>query len=166
MGLSEPVTDRARHRYLIDLDGWIISGTDPARGEIRAPSLDDADGLAQLMLDAYVGTIDYDGENLGDAKIEIDEYLSSEPMLECSRVVEIGGELAAATLVSFWEEAPLVAYVMTRSLRKGQGLARVVLVSALDCLARTANRQVHAFITEGNTASERLFASLGAVRVD
>jgi len=165
--MSESVTDRARHRYLIDLDGWIISGTDPARGEIRAPAPDDADGLAQLMLDAYLGTIDYDGENVEDARTEIDEYFSSDPMLDCSRVVEIDGELAAATLVSIWEEgAPLVAYVMTRSVRKGQGLARVVLVAALDCLARTAKRQVHAFITEGNTASERLFASLGAVRVD
>ena len=165
--MSESVTDRVRHRYLIDLDGWIISGTDPARGEIRAPAPDDADGLAQLMLDAYLGTIDYDGENLEDARTEIDEYFSSDPMLDCSQVVEIDGELAAATLVSIWEEgAPLVAYVMTRSVRKGQGLARVVLVSALDCLARTAKRQVHAFITEGNTASERLFASLGAVRVD
>jgi hypothetical protein len=166
VGLSESVTDRARHRYLIDLDGWIISGTDPARGEIRPPALDDADGLAQLMLDAYVGTIDYDGENLADARAEIDEYFSEAPMLDCSRVVEIGGELAAATLVSHWEGAPLIAYVMTRSLRKGQGLARVVLVSALDCLARTADRQVNAFITEGNTASERLFASLGAVLHD
>lgn len=164
--MNEPVTDRVRHRYLIDLDGWIISGTDPVRGEIRSPSLDDADGLAQLMLDAYVGTIDYDGENLGDARIEIEEYFEAEPILDCSRVVEIGGELAAATLVSFWEGAPLIAYVMTSSLRKGQGLARLVLVSALDCLARTSDRQVNAFITEGNTASERLFASLGAVPLD
>jgi FR47-like protein len=160
------VTDRIRHRYLIDLDGWIISGTDPARGEIRSPSLDDGDGLSRLMLDAYVGTIDYDGENLADAKVEVEEYFSSEPLLECSRVVEIGGELAAATLVSLWNGAPLIAYVMTRSSRKGQGLARVVLVSALDCLARTANRQVHAFITEGNTASERLFMGLGAVKIE
>ncbi|HEY6628407.1 MAG TPA: GNAT family N-acetyltransferase [Acidimicrobiia bacterium] len=160
------MTDRIRHRYLIDLDGWIISGTDPARGEIRSPSLEDADGLSQLMLDAYVGTIDYDGENLADARVEVDEYFSSEPLLECSRVVEIGGELAAAALLTLWDGAPLIGYVMTRSLRKGQGLARVVLVSALDCLARTSNRQVHAFITEGNTASERLFASLGAVLHD
>ncbi len=166
MGLNDPVTDRLRHRYLIDLDGWIISGTDPARGEIRSPSLEDGDGLAQLMFDAYMGTIDYDGENVADARTEIDEYFESEPILECSRVVEIGGEVAAATLVSFWEGAPLIAYVMTRSLRKGQGLARLVLMSALDCLARTSDRKVHAFITEGNTASERLFASLGAVLFD
>ncbi|MEX2251053.1 MAG: hypothetical protein WD895_03145, partial [Acidimicrobiia bacterium] len=141
------MTDRARHRYLIDLDEWIISGTDPARGEIRSPSSADVDGLSQLMLDAYVGTIDYDGESIGDARTEIEEYFSSEPILECSRVVEIGGEVAAATLVSLWDGSPLIAYVMTRSLRKGQGLARLVLVAALDCLARTSNRQVNAFIT-------------------
>ena len=160
------MTDRARHRYLIDLDGWIISGTDPVRGEIRSPSLADADGLAQLMLDAYAGTIDYHGESITDARAEIEEYFSSEPVLECSRVVEIGGELAAATLVSLWDGAPQISYVMTRSSRKGQGLARVVLVSALDCLARTSNRVVNASITEGNTASEKLFASLGAVLLD
>lgn len=160
------MTDRVRHRYLIDLDGWIISGTDPALGEIRAPSLADADGLAQLMLDAYNGTIDYDGESIEDARIEIEEFFSSEPILECSRVVDTGGELAAATLVSLWDGTPLVAYVMTRSSSKGRGLAREVLVAAIDCLARTSNPQVQAFITEGNTPSERLFASLGAVPLD
>ena len=165
MGLSESVTDRARHSYLIDLDGWIISGTDPAAREtIGAPAPTIDEGWPSLMLDAYVGTIDYDGENLDDARAEIEEYFSSEPMLDCSRVVESRrGWLAAATLVYVWEGSPSGRLCDDSILAQGPRAGPAGIGISLDCLARTSNRQVYAFITEGNTASERLFASLGAV---
>ena len=43
----------------------------------------DTEALAGLMLDAYVGTIDYEGENLEDARAEIEEYLTTDPILAC-----------------------------------------------------------------------------------
>jgi hypothetical protein len=132
----------------------------------RAPEPGDAEALAQLMLDAYMGTIDYDGENIEDARAEIEEFFSSEPLLGCSRVIEAEGVLAAASLLSIWEGSALVAYVMTGSSSKRHGLARAVLLDSLACLASTQHREVFAFITEGNTASERLFEGLGASRVD
>ncbi len=117
------------------------------------------------MLDAYLGTIDYDGENLEDARAEIDEFFSSEPMLDCSRIIQSDEDLVAASLLTTWEGAPLVAYVMTGSSSKRHGLARAVLLDSLDCLANTGHREVFAFITEGNAASERLFEGLGQSRV-
>jgi hypothetical protein len=132
----------------------------------RAPEPTDGESLANLMLDAYLGTIDYEGESVEDARAEIEEYFSSDPMLDCSRVIEMDGVLVAASLLAMWEGSPLVAYVMTGSSSKRHGLARAVLLGSLDCLARSSHREVFAFITDGNTASERLFAGLGAHRVD
>ncbi len=160
------MTDRIRHKYRIDLDGWAISGTGVRQAVIRPLTEADTEALAGLMLDAYVGTIDYEGENIDDARAEIEEYLSGDPILTCTRVIEAGGSLVAASLVARWEDYPLIAYVMTSSSHKGQGLARAALLSSLDCLARTTDLEVYAFITEGNTASERLFLGLGAVRTD
>jgi hypothetical protein len=117
------------------------------------------------MLDAYLGTIDYEGESLEDARTEIDEYFSSNPILDCSRIIESDGVLVAASLLAMSEGSPLVAYVMTASSSKRHGLARAVLLDSLACLAGTQHREVFAFITEGNTASERLFEGLGASRV-
>ncbi len=158
------MTDRIRHQYRFDLVGWGLS-TVLAGVVTRPPEPGDAEALAQLMLDAYLGTIDYDGENIEDARAEVDEFFSSEPLLACSRVIEIEGVLAAACLLSTWEGSPLVAYVMTGSSSKRHGLARAVLLDSMDCL-RVTQREAFAFITEGNTASERLFMGLGAVRVD
>jgi hypothetical protein len=160
------MAERIRHKYRFDLDGWALSATGVSRGVIRPLQPEDTEALAGLMLDAYLGTIDYEGENIDDARAEIDEYLASDPILPCTRVIEMGGNLVAACLVARWEDAPLIAYVMTSASRKGQGLARATLLSSLDCLARTTDLEVFAFITEGNTASERLFLGLGAVRID
>ena len=160
------MTEPIRHKYRIDLDGWALSATGVSKAVIRPLHPEDKDSLAGLMLDAYLGTIDYEGENIDDARAEIEEYLGGDPILTCSRVIEMGDILVAASLVAMWEEAPLIAYVMTSSSRKGQGLARAALLSSLDCLARTTDLEVFAFITEGNTASERLFLGLGAVRID
>ncbi len=160
------MTDRIRHKYRIDLDGWAISSTALSKGVIRHATDADTEALAGLMLDAYVGTIDYEGENIEDARAEIEEYLTTDPILACTRVIEIGGSLVAASLVAKYEGSPLIAYVMTSASSKGQGLARAALLASLDCLARTVDLEVFAFITEGNTASERLFLGLGAVRID
>ena len=158
------MTDRIRHRYRFDLVGWGLS-TVLAGVVTRAPEPDDAEPLAQLMLDAYLGTIDYDGENIEDARAEIEEFFGSDPLLACSRVIEVEGVLAAASLLSMWQGSPLVAYVMTGSSSKRHGLARAALLDSLDCL-RATHREAFAFITEGNTASERLFMGLGAVLLD
>jgi hypothetical protein len=159
------LTDRTRHKYRFDLVGWSLS-TVLAGVVTRTPDPSDSEVLANLMLDAYLGTIDYEGENVEDARAEIEEFFSSDPMLDCSRLIEAEGVLVAASLLAMWERSPLVAYVMTASSSKRHGLARAVLLDSLDCVASTTHREVFAFITEGNTASERLFASLGAVPLD
>ena len=117
------------------------------------------------MLDSYIGTIDYDGEGIEEAQTEIDGYLANRPMLDCSWVVEDGHLLLAAILISSWEEGPLVGYVMTRKAAKGQGVASFLVERSLADLQTQGWETVDAFVTSGNTPSERLFARAGAARV-
>ncbi len=150
-------------RYEIDLQALAPSAT--AGRAVRAISVDDLDALARLMLDAYVGTIDYDDETLDDAVDEVEAFCA-DPLarLDCSFAIELDGEIVSAVLVTTFEDQPLVAYVMTAALAKGRGLAGVVTLEALHALKSNGETGVTMFITEGNTASERLFESLGAVR--
>ncbi|MGA7272847.1 MAG: hypothetical protein WB239_17380, partial [Acidimicrobiia bacterium] len=61
-------------RYEIDL-ATPVRTEEPGIGSIRPVTHDDLDGLATLMLDAYVGRIDYEDENLDDAIDEVRSYL-------------------------------------------------------------------------------------------
>jgi RimJ/RimL family protein N-acetyltransferase len=154
-----------RHRYRISLQGRAARLHAEPPFLIRHPVLDDRDRLAELMLDSYIGTIDYDGEGIEEAQAEVDHFLGSEPILDCSWVVEDGRRLLGASLISLWERRPLVSYVMTGATAKGQGVAGALLEKSIADLQAQGWETVDAFITSGNTASERLFARVGAVRV-
>ncbi len=152
---------RSLHRR--SLDGLpAVDGT-----SARSPGLDDADGMAKLMLAAYEGTIDYEGETIAEAREAVAEYLSEQPLLDCSLVVPSGGDLTAAVLASLWtDDQPLISYAMTAPTSKRTGLATSLLGSVLTALAAHGYRHVHAVITDGNTASERLFRAAGFEVVD
>lgn len=123
------------------------------------------------MLDAYRDMIDADGsESLDDARHEVRSYLGSEempPLLEYSWVYTADGEFAAACLVALWPQrgCRLVAYVITCVAQKRRGLARRVVQQSLVDLSWAGYPEVRAVITEGNTPSEHLFASLGFERL-
>ena len=139
-------------------------------GLLRHPTSQDEAALAALMLDAYRGTIDYDGETLEDALAEVRRYFADPDLpalLDCSWVYETGDALACACLVSLWRarQAPLIAYIMTAAAWKGHALAGSLLAGSLDCLAPNGYAQVRAVITSGNLPSERLFTRLGFVRL-
>jgi GNAT superfamily N-acetyltransferase len=132
---------------------------------VRHPSRRDVEAIADLMLDAYAGTIDADGsETLQDARAEVIGYFdaaSGSPMLEHSFLAFDGDRLVSAVLVSRFEDVPLVAYAMTRSTDKGRGLAGGLTGLALEALRRTGDRQVHLWVTAGNADAEHLYERLG-----
>lgn len=118
------------------------------------------------MLDSYLGTVDYEGEGIEEAKAEVADYMASSPMLESSWVVEDGQLLLAAILINSWQGRPLVGYVMTRASAKSQGVAALLLEMSIQSLEEAGFDTVDGFITAGNAPSERLFASAGATRLD
>lgn len=119
------------------------------------------------MLDAYVGTIDYEDESLEDAIEEVRSFLDDDKtLLDRSYLVEEDGTIASAVLVSLSEGRPFIGYVMTLPSHKNQGLARLVTTTALQRLARDGHETVVLYITQGNAPSEALFRSVGAVQIE
>lgn len=147
-------------RYEIDLASTPASVVPPG---MRRVERRDLEALAELMLDAYIGTIDYEGEDYEDAVAEVSGYLDGTPLLDHSYTLEIAERLISAVLVSMIDDAPFIGYVMTRAEDKGVGWARQVTAHALNSLAGEGHARVVLYITEGNVPSERLFRSLGAI---
>jgi RimJ/RimL family protein N-acetyltransferase len=148
--------------YLVTRDRYRPSGRElPEAMLLRVPSLDDRDQLASLMLDAYIGTIDYEGEDLDGAGGEVDRYLAAEAHLPSSRVVEREGVIQSGVLLGKIAGLPMVGYVMTRAAVKNRGLASVLVDGAAAATWDDGHTDLRAFITAGNTPSEKLFLRAG-----
>ena len=114
------------------------------------------------MLAAYAGTIDDEGETLDDAIDEIDRWVEHGGDVQRSFGYDVGGRLRSAALVTLTPQHPVLAFVFTHPEDKGKGLGRQVVEAALGQLRRDGHAEIELWITEGNVASERLFAGLGA----
>jgi GNAT superfamily N-acetyltransferase len=139
--------------------------------KLRPGAADDAEALGALMLDAYRGTLDDEGEDLSDAVAQVRGFFagkSGRPIPEASIVAWRGSTPVCFCAVAWLEQrgCPFVAYIVTASAAKGQGVGRFVLETALKRAARAGHGEVRAFITDGNAPSERLFAAAGFARVE
>ena len=159
------VTELRKIRYEIDLTDPPYTNAAPTpRTRRLVPS--DRDELGVLILDAYLGTIDYEGETIVEANEAIDDWLDSGPLLEHSCAAVIDDEIVSAVLVTTYDEHPFISIVMTHPDHKGEGYATAAVASTLTSLRSEDHAKVILFITEGNTASEALFATLGAKPVE
>ena len=150
-------------RYVIDLMGATLPPRSGPVPGLRTIEPSDLEALAQLMLDAYAGTIDSEDETLQDAIDEVASYLDATPLLDHSFLYHAGGRALSAVLVSTFEGGPFIGYVITDPRHKRQGLATTVTKATLHSLRRAGHSRVVLYITEGNTPSERLFRRLGAM---
>ena len=140
--------------------------TAPVIAGMRHPVQSDESALAALMMRAYVGTIDYEGEDEADALVEVRHTLSGGkgPFLwSASNVIEREGVLASATLVIRWQNQPLVAFTMTDARFKRQGLGRACMLSAMHQLHAAGETELHLFVTLANSEAVGLYRSLGFV---
>ena len=139
--------------------------------QIRPVQTADASALAELMLDAYRGTIDDDGETFDDALAEVNAFFAGErggqPWLMMSYLALVDSHVVGACLTGEWRERqlPIIAYVMTRANWKKRGVSRQLLYRVLKALNENGYPEVRAVITEGNKPSENLFLQIGFQRV-
>lgn len=132
----------------------------------RSPTTGDAEALAQLMLDAYRGTIDYFDETIDDARDEVDSYPENGARLDWSRVHEgEGGIVDSAVLAWAIGGEAQIGFVMTAAAVKGRRLAARLLDEVLNVLQSAGLSEVSAVVTLGNHPSERLFERAGFERV-
>lgn len=123
-----------------------------------------AHDLAVLMLDAYRGTTDDEGEDLADAREAIDHYLET-MVAEASFVMIEARRPMAFSFVVVVDGRRYIDPVVVAAEHKRRGVGRSAVVASLHALADLGVTEVGATITDGNVPSERLFASLGFVRV-
>lgn len=119
--------------------------------------------LAALMLDAYKGTIDDEGETTDDALEAVDRYFSG-MVHEHSLVVTEHDRVVAMALVVVVDDVHYVDPIAVATDHKRKRIGRRAVTMLLDSLAGAGVTEVGATITDGNVASERLFLGLGFKR--
>jgi 3-oxoadipate enol-lactonase len=132
----------------------------------RPVTKDDIPALARLVLDAYRDTIDDEGETLDDALQAMQDVFAGTwrtgRLLEsCSFVIEEWGEPLACTLVTWWHEQPLLAYVMTHPTARNRGMARFLIQKSINALLAQGHQELSLFVTKGNLPAQHLYERLG-----
>ncbi len=129
---------------------------------VRPPTSADRDRLAELMLDAYRGTIDYEGETLVEAVAEVDAWFASPGhRIDDSLVAIEADEIVSAALLSRSDGMPVVSYLYTGAAWKGRGLAEGLLRAVMASLAAAGHERIHLWVTPGNAPAERIYERLG-----
>jgi GNAT superfamily N-acetyltransferase len=166
-GASNPESQRERKRLGLFLD---LTGASPAASICgRAVVLADKEALAELMLDAYRDTVDYDNETLADAISEVEHTLSGSYgrfLLDCSFLVAGEGGLASATLVTLPDnakpcECPLLAFAITRKRDQRRGLASALILRSAAAVRAQGCRRLALAVTVTNEPARRLYDRLG-----
>jgi GNAT superfamily N-acetyltransferase len=166
----EPPRTEKRLRLVLDL----ARAPEPDAADCRAVAETDREQLAELMLDAYRDTIDYNGETLADARKEVEETIAGAYgrfLPDCSFVAPAPAGLAAATLVTLLDpdgpdQAPLLAFVMTRKDCQGRGLAGSLIRRTARALLHSGHSRLRLAVTAANAPACRLYARLGFVAPD
>jgi len=136
---------------------------------LRLPLDADVHQLASLMYSAYRGTIDDEGESEADALVEVQKTFASAYgsfVPSCFAVVERGGRLLSATLVTRWQDRPFVAFSMTEPNSKRTGLARACMMTAMSRLHAAGEHELGLVVTLANVPAFNLYTSLGFVAED
>ncbi len=133
--------------------------------DYRTISIQDIPALGELMLAAYKGTIDYEGETLEDAISEIQDTLQGKYGLflaECSFIIEDDTILSACLVVlSEQMKAPLLVYSMTRPTAQNQGMATSLIQQCCNALLAKGYHELYLVVTSVNTAAQHLYQKMG-----
>ncbi len=125
--------------------------------------------VGNLLLAAYRGTVDDEGETEADAVAEIDRVVAGEygPFLrEPSFVAVDGGRLVGASLVSLWEANPFLAYLVVHPGAKRRGIGTVLVIVTGNALRSAGHSALELFVTEANEPAVSLYRKLGFRVVD
>jgi GNAT superfamily N-acetyltransferase len=72
-----------------------------------------------------------------------------------------GPELLSASVITFWQDSPLLAFSVTHPRAVGTGLATALIGQSARALAVQGHARLGLFVTRGNPPAERLYEKLG-----
>ncbi len=138
------------------LEGWVPRVASPA----------DAVALGVLMDRSFRGTIDDEGETVEQFTGEMKETMRGKYgafIREASFVVPGPEGLVAASLVTIWNELPLLAFSATDPAFQSRGLGELLIRLSMNRMAELGYRELNLGVTEGNRSAQRLYSKLGFV---
>jgi GNAT superfamily N-acetyltransferase len=137
----------------------------PADRRFRGVKAGERPALATLLLDAYRGTVDDEGESEEEGEISQVIHGACGPLLEeCSFVAEDEGRLVGATLVTLSGAQALLRHVVVDPSMKRRGIGSFLITASNNALLAAGYRELDLFDTDTNEAVVALYIKLG-VRV-
>lgn len=127
-------------------------------------SIDDAESLGALMLDAYRDTVDDEGETLEDAIIEARETILGrygDIIRDSTLVVRKGQKLLGACVITNFNDAPLLAFSVTHPSVQRRGIAEFLIRLASNRLYRSGFRELFLFVTIKNAPAVNMYRKIG-----
>ena len=129
----------------------------------------DTRDLGALMLAAYRGTVDDEGETEDDAVGEVERTIDGEYgtfLFGCSLVIEHGSRAIGASMVTFFESRPFLAYLVVRPEMKRRGIGAWLVGTSGNALLSGGHSTLDLFVTEANEPAVNLYRKLGFEVVD
>ncbi|MEE2907998.1 MAG: GNAT family N-acetyltransferase [Planctomycetota bacterium] len=156
----------SRMRMRLDLTHQAVDSTP----SMRPPCPDDVESLAELMLAAYAGGSDVDGdETIEDARGEIQKTFDGRYgafMPELSSLVMDERRIVAATLITFFDEHPLVSFTMTHPDWKRRGLGRATICRSINLLLESNWQTLDLVVTRENDPAVNLYKKMGFCEIE
>lgn len=126
----------------------------------------DYQALGKLMLEAYKGTVDYDGESLEDSIGEIKGTLEGKYgtlIGPASYIIEVNDVSAAAVIftINEKEKLPLLTFAMTHPNFKNQGMSKHLIRKGLNSLLNLDYRECFLVVTDGNQPAQSMYEKMG-----
>jgi GNAT superfamily N-acetyltransferase len=126
------------------------------------------EAIGCLMYNAYLDTVDYDGETVEDAKVEVSDTMSGKygtVLYDASRCIEgtsFPSIIASAVIFtqSGEQSNPLLVFAMTEPSYQGQGYCTKLLKHGLHVLSGQGFNICELVVTSGNPAI-RIYERLG-----
>lgn len=127
-----------------------------------------AAALAPMMLAAYRGTPDDEGETLEDTIEVLEQAMLGEwgPWLQNASFVAIDAGVAVGALLSaMYGDVPFISFVFTAPDRAGTGVATRLIAKACEALAQQGYATVDLWVNPASVRAVRLYRHLGFVEV-
>ena len=134
-------------------DGEVVPLMEPKTNEI---------GVA--FLDAYLDTVDYEGEGIEQAVAEVKDLFAGaygKLLPEVSGCLLQGGAVVSALFAVESGNGVFIPYVITAKEHSGQGYATRLIMRAILQAKRGGYRFMDLYVTMGNDRAEALYRRLG-----
>jgi GNAT superfamily N-acetyltransferase len=134
--------------------------------DVRHPAPGDAETFGALLLNAYHGTVDYEGEDLAASIVSAGEFLDGiyfPPIWEASFAAMKDGRMSSISFVADFEGIPLLVITATEKTAKRTGLASQLIEHSLDALHRHGRPALRLWVTCANTPAVAAYEKLGFV---